>query len=577
MEDKKHYSFYQRLILWMPGLQLLSEYKKEYFGADLKAGLSVAAVSLPVAIAYAELTGVGAIAGLYSTILPLVAYALFGSSKQLIVGPDTATCAVVAAVVLPLAANDPVLRWQLVVILTIMIGFWCIVAGKLRLGTLADLLSQPILVGLLNGISISIIVDQFAKVLGVTYHHAYLIERLFYLPIKLSEAHVATVSISLATFLILILIKKIRPRFPAPLIAVVIMTFFSWLIGFSQYEIKTIGSVTADYIPLYAWIDFDKGLMRDLVVPSINIAVICFVSMMITVRSFATKNNYDTDADTELKALGVANIVAGLAQGFVVSGTSSRTAVNDANGGKTQLVSIVAAVLIGLVVIFLLSPLQFIPVCVLSVILIYSSWSLINFQTIKRYLKFNREAFYLSSVTFISVLIIGIIPGMALAVLLGLFLFLRRVFRPSEQLLGVDEEGRIHSLGDNVKAIDNVIMYRFNSSLTYFNIAYFKRRIIDLVDHSPEHVNYVIIDTISCFNYPDVSVLTGVEELVRSLKVRDTVLILSGRRKTIKRWFKDMGIKLDKAHIEFAYDLYFAVKLVQSKEHMLEDDSDDDS
>ncbi|WP_218055781.1 MULTISPECIES: SulP family inorganic anion transporter [unclassified Gilliamella] len=563
-----HSTFFQKITSWMPGLSSLLQYKREYFTFDLKAGLSVAAVSLPVSIAYAELTGVGAIAGLYSTILPLIVYALFGSSKQLIVGPDTATCAVVAAVVLPLAVNDPVLRWQLVVILTIMIGIWCIIAGKLHLGALADLLSQPILIGLLNGISITIMVDQLAKTLGFHYDYSYLIERIIYFPFKIFQIHIGTALVSFFTLLILVSLKRLKPQYPAPLLAVIVMTIFSWLFNFDHFNIRIIGNVSSDFIPVESWIDFDKGLMRDLVVPSLNIAIICFVSMMITVRSFASKNNYETNADVEFKALGMANIAAGLSQGFVVSGTSSRTAVNDANGGKTQLVSIIAAILIGFVVMFLLSPLQYIPTCVLGVILIYSSISLINFQTIIRFFKFDRDAFYLSLSTLIAVLLIGIIPGMALAVLLGLFLFLRRIFRPKDQLLGIDESGRIHSLGQGVNPVNNTIIYRFNSPLTYFNIAYFKRRIINFIDEAEEPINYVIVDAIPCFTYKDVSVISGIDELVRSLKIRNVVLILSGRRKTLKNWFKQMNINLDDKCIEITYDLYFAVRLVQSRRHM---------
>lgn len=576
MADLLKSTFFQKLIAWMPGLGSLLQYKREYLNFDIKAGLSVAAVSLPVSIAYAELTGVGAIAGLYSTILPLIVYAFFGSSKQLIVGPDTATCAVVAAVVLPLAANDPILRWQLVIILTIMIGIWCIIAGKLHLGALADLLSQPILIGLLNGISITIMVDQLAKTLGFSYDYSYLIERIVYFPFKLSEIHIGTALVSFFTLSILIALKRLKPLYPAPLLAVIVMTFFSWVFNFEYFNIRIIGNVSSDFIPTESWLDFDKGLMRDLVVPSLNIAIICFISMMITVRSFASKNNYETNADVEFKALGIANIVAGLSQGFVVSGTSSRTAVNDANGGKTQLVSVIAAILIGIVVLFFLSPLQYIPTCVLGVILIYSSISLINFQTIVRFFKFDRDAFYLSLITLISVLVIGIIPGMALAVLLGLFLFLRRVFRPKDQLLGVDESGRIHSISQNVQPISNTMIYRFNSPLTYFNIAYFKRRIISYIDESSDPISYFIVDAIPCFTYKDVSVLSGIDELVKSLKVRNVTLILSGRRKTLKNWFKQMNIKLDDEYIEFAYDLYFAVKLAQSKGHM-DNKTDDES
>jgi len=268
--------FFQKLLQWLPGLANLFNYRREYLNYDIRAGLSVAAVSLPVSIAYADLTGVGAIAGLYSTILPLVAYALLGSSRQLIVGPDTATCAVVAAVVMPLAANDPVLRWQLVIVMTIMIGFWCLIAGRLRLGALADLLSRPILIGLLNGISITIIIDQLAKVCGFTYDYANLFARIFYVPLKVPQMHLITVLVSLATLMLLIGVRKLRPRWPAPLIVVVIMTFASWLIGFDQYGVKIIGQFSNEMISLASWGNFDVGLMRELVVPSVNIAVICF-------------------------------------------------------------------------------------------------------------------------------------------------------------------------------------------------------------------------------------------------------------------------------------------------------------
>ncbi|WP_392566763.1 SulP family inorganic anion transporter [Utexia brackfieldae] len=557
---------FQQFMRWMPGLESLLFYQRKHLSADIRAGLSVAAVSLPVSIAYAELTGVGAIAGLYSTILPLIVYALFGSSRQLIVGPDTATCAVIAAVVAPLAMGDPILRWELVVITTLMIGFWCIIAAKFHLGSLADLLSKPILMGLLNGISLTIILDQLAKSAGFKYEVNGFIERLIRLPTYLFDMHIPTATISACTLLILLGVKKVRPRWPAPLIAVVIMTLLSWMLNFEKQHVAIIGRITAEGLPLSSWLDFDVSLTRELVVPSINIAIICFVSMMITVRSFGVKNNYDTNADVEFRALGFANIAAGLSQGFVVSGTSSRTAVNDASGGKTQLVSIIAAVLIGIVVLFFLKPLQYIPVSVLGIILIYSSWSLVDLRSIFQLFNRNRDAFYLSLATLVAVLVIGIIPGMGLAVLLGLFLFLRKIFRPTEQLLGVDSNGLIHSIGGDTKPIANVLMYRFNSPLTYFNIGYFKRRLLTLIDESPVHCKWIIIDAVPSFTYPDVNVLSGIEELLRSFKVRDCVLVLAGRRGSLKRWFKDMDIDLDRDHIEFVSDLYLAIRMVQSKD-----------
>ncbi|MGL4685113.1 MAG: SulP family inorganic anion transporter, partial [Hafnia alvei] len=204
---------------WMPGLALLMGYQREWLTSDIRAGLSVAAVALPVAIAYADLAGVGAIVGLYSCVFPMIAYALFGSSRQVIVGPDTATCAVIAAVVTPLAAGNTELQWQLCIMMTLMTGGWCLIASRFRLGALADLLSRPILTGLLNGLTITIIVDQLGKIFGFQTKARELIERLLSLPHDLLGSHWPTMLLSLLTLVVLIGVRRLRPSWPAPLIA----------------------------------------------------------------------------------------------------------------------------------------------------------------------------------------------------------------------------------------------------------------------------------------------------------------------------------------------------------------------
>lgn len=552
---------------WMPGLYDLANYKKEWLKYDVKAGLSVAAVALPISIAYAELVGLGAIVGLYSSILPMIAYALFGSSKQLIVGPDTATCAVLAAVVMPLAAGSVTLQWQLAIIMSFMMGCWCLIASRFRLGALSDLLSQPILTGLLNGLSITIIVDQIPKVFGYKSQASGLIEKLIAMPTEILHSHWITLAVSVGTFVLLFLVKWLRPNWPGPLFAVVIISLVVWGIGAQQFGVTTIDPVDSAF-SFVNWHDFQPGLTRDLVIPSLNLALISFVSMMLTVRSFATKNGYETNADTEFRALGIINIVSAFSQGFVVSGTSSRTAVNDSNGGKTQLVSVIAAVVIALVVLFFTDVLQYIPNAVLGVILIYASYSLIDLKGIWQLRKRNLEAFRLALFTLACVLLVGIIPGIGLAVLLGLLQFLRVVFRPTEQLLGVNDEGIIHSLSNytDVKAIPGVMMYRFNSPLTYFNVGYFKRRILSLVDSTTYQPNWVIIDAVSSFTHADISVLSTVEELKRELKNRNITLILAGRRTELMKWFDLTNTEAIESDLVVISDLYWALKFVQSKE-----------
>lgn len=379
-----------------PGLMNLLAYERSWLKPDIRAGLSVAAVALPVAIAYAELAGVSAIVGLYSCILPMIAYAIFGSSRQLIVGPDAATCAVIAAVVTPLAAGHTELHWQLTIVMTLMMGTWCLIASRFKLGAIADLLSRPILNGLLNGVALTIIVNQISKIFGFASSSSELIERIYALPVNLLNSHWPTVLMSLLTLLILLGVHYTRPNWPAPLFAVVLTTALTWAANLPHFGIETVGGYTGGGLPMVSWPDFKPGLLRDLVIPALNLAVVSFVSMMLTTRSFAAKNGYEVDADSEFRALGLVNIVSGLSQGFAISGANSRTAVNDANGGKSQLVSVIAALAIALVVAFFSEPLQFIPIPVLGVVLIYASWSLLDMRSIFRLRKRNRPAFYLS-------------------------------------------------------------------------------------------------------------------------------------------------------------------------------------
>ncbi len=551
----------------MPGLKVLFNYQRKWLADDAKAALSVAAVALPVAIAYAQLTGVNAVVGLYSCVLPMIIYALFGTSKQLIVGPDAATCAVIAAVVTPLAAGDIVKHWQLVITMTAMTGFWCIIANRFKLGVLADFLSKPILMGLLNGVAITIIGGQFSKVFGFTFDERHLVERLGGVPEYLSQAHVPTLLMALFTVSIYFLIKRLKPTFPASMFAIAFAATLVWFFNLEQFEIKTIGIVEGG-LPLFKAPDFDLGIMRGLVMPALNLAIVSFVSMMLTARSFAEKNSYDIDSDKEFMALGMANFASALSQGFAVSGADSRTAVNDANGGKTQLVSIIAAIIIAIIAIFLTAPLEFIPSAALGVVLIIASIHLLDLKAVWRLRLKDRQAFYLTLITLFAVLFIGVIPGITLAVLLGLFQFIRTVMRPTDNILGVDINGVVRSVdtSDKAKAIDGVFIYRFNSPLTYFNSSFFKRRLLEQYARQKDGVECVIIDAVPCFTHLDLSVMAMLADLNTIFKKRGVRLELAGRKRQLLAWFKNADIKSGSDGIYVHSDLYLALRINKSKQ-----------
>lgn len=553
----------------MPGLHTLFNYQRQWFADDVRAALSVAAVALPVAIAYAQLTGVNAAVGLYSCVLPMMLYALFGTSKQLIIGPDAATCAVIAAVVTPLAAGDSFKHWQLVITMTAMTGFWCFIASRFKLGVLADFLSKPILMGLLNGVAITIIVGQFSKVFGFTFDERYLLERLGGVPTYLSQTHIPTLLMALFTLGVYFVLKRLKPTWSASMFAIALGAVFVWLFNLEQFEIKTIGTVTGG-LPVFNTPVFDVGIIRELVVPALNLAIVSFVSMMLTARSFAAKNGYDIDADKEFRALGIANLASALSQGFAVSGADSRTAVNDDSGGKTQLVSIIAAAIIGVIALFLTAPLEFIPSAALGIVLIIASVHLLDLKAVWQ-LKFkDKQAFYLASATLFAVLFIGVIPGITLAVLLGLFQFIRTVMRPSDTILGVDIKGVVRSLDetDKAKAVQGVFIYRFNSPLTYFNASYFKRRLLEQYARQKDDTQCVIIDAVPCFTHLDLSVMAMLADLDVIFKKRSIRLELAGRKRQLLSWFKTAGIASGKDGIYIHSDLYIALQKNSVSQHV---------
>ncbi|QIR14104.1 SulP family inorganic anion transporter [Shewanella aestuarii] len=549
----------------MPGLETFASYQSSWFKDDIRAALSVAAVALPVAIAYAQLTGVNAAVGLYSCVLPMLVYALFGTSKQLIVGPDAATCAVIAAVVTPLAAGDSVKHWQLVMTMTAMTGLWCLIASRFKLGVLADFLSKPILMGLLNGVAITIIVGQFSKIFGFTFDDKYLLERLGGVPTYLAQTHVPTLLMALLTVIIYFVMKRLKPSWPASMFAISFGAILVWIFNLGQYDVKTIGTVTGGF-PVFQTPEFNVGIIRELVMPALNLAVVSFVSMMLTARSFAAKNGYDIDADKEFRALGFANMASALSQGFAVSGADSRTAVNDANGGKTQLVSIIAAAIIAVIAIFLTAPLEFIPSAALGVVLVIASVHLLDLKAVWNLRLRDRQAFYLALTTLFAVLFIGVIPGITLAVLLGLFQFIRTVMRPTDQVLGLDSKGVIRSLdsSDKAKPVAGIFIYRFNSPLTYFNAGYFKRRLFEGYARQKDDIKCVIIDAVPCFTHLDLSVMAVLSDIQQTFKKRGVKVILAGRKRQLLSWFEQTEMVSGDDGIMILSDLYLALKLNQS-------------
>jgi high affinity sulfate transporter 1 len=520
-----------------PGLGRLLNYQRGDLRYDVAAGLSVAAVALPVGVAYAQLAGFDPVIGLYSSILPLVAYTLFGTSRQLIVGPDAATCALVAAAVVPLAGGNETLYLSLSLTLTFLVGLMCIGGSLLRLGALADFLSKPILVGYMNGVAISITLGQLGKVLGFRVESDGIVPRLMEIATKFDTAHLPTVGIAVLTFLMLVITRRFLPRFPAPLVAILAS---AGTVAFFQLEglgVSTIGVVPAGLPPLHLP-SFPLDMLPQLMASAAGVALISYSSMTITARSFAAKNGYHLDSDQEMAALGVANIAAALSHGFAISGTDSRTATSDVSGGRTQVTGLVAAAAIAAIMLFFTRPLQYVPNAALGVVLITSAMSLIDLATLRRLYRIDWRSFVLAMLTMLGIVAVGAIQAILVAVVLELLRLIRVLARPTVEELGeVDGHAGFHPLSRHPDAvtIPELVILRFNGPLVFFNADHFKSSVRQTVDAAGPNLKWLVFDMLP-ITIVDSTGIYAAEEVFNHLRQRGITTIAAGRKTEWDEW-----------------------------------------
>jgi len=520
-----------------PGLAALLHYQRQHLSHDLVAGLSVAAVALPVGVAYAQLAGFNPAVGLYSSILPLFAYAIFGTSRQLIMGPDAATCALVAAAVTPLASGDQKLYESLSVTLALLAGVLCVGASFLKLGALADFLSKPILVGFLNGIALSIILGQIGKIFGFPIVKGGIVPRLVEFIEKLSLTHGPTLAVGLGTLLVLWITPHLLRRVPAALVAMIIAAVAVRLFGLEGYGVRTVGEVPAG-LPSIRIPNVPLSLIPSLLSDAAGLALVTFSSMMLTSRSFASKNRYDVDADREFAALGMANIASALSDGFAISGADSRTAMSDATGGRTQVTGLVAAITIAVVLVFFTGGLRYVPTAALGAVLVKAALSLVNLRDLRLIYRIDRREFALCVLSTLGVVAVGAIQAILVAVVLALIRFVRLVSRPKFEILGkIQGFPGFHSIERHPEAvtIPGLMLLRFNAPIVFFNATYFKRGLIAAADSAGKSLKWLALDMLPITLIDATGIYTA-DEVADTLRERGIVLAGAGRQTEWRLW-----------------------------------------
>jgi high affinity sulfate transporter 1 len=552
----------ERLGRVAPGLSALLHYRiAENLQYDFVAGLSVAAVALPVSVAYAELAGFNPVVGLYSSILPLVAYAVFGASRQLIVNPDAATCAMIAAAVAPDASGDAELYLSLSITLTFFTGLICIVASFFRLGAFADFLSKPILVGFLNGIAISIFLGQVGKVLGFSVDSSGVIPRLIEIFGKLPQTHALTLAVGLGSLAVLFLSVRFLPRMPAALLVLAIAGIASALLALDARSVAVLGTVPAG-LPRLRWPTLPLDELPTIIADAAGLALVLFSSGVITARSFAAKGHYTIDVDREFAAFGAATSPPHYRKASPSPAPTHEQPLASQRGGRTQVTGLIAAAAIAIVLLFLTEPLRYVPTAALGAVLLFAAFALFDVRTLREIWKIDRVEFGLAVTTMLGVVAVGPIKGILFVVALALARFVKQIARSRDEILGIVEGlPGFHSIARHsaAKTIPGLALFRFNGPLTFFNADYFKGRALAAVKAAGPDLQWFVLDAIPISDI-DFSGLTALRDLRVELEANGVSLIIAGRRTEFITWLKRIDLYKDEVGDRLFPTLRQAVK-----------------
>ena len=481
---------------FLPGLRVLSGYQKKDLGPDVLAGLVICLVLIPSALAYAELAGFGPMAGIYSAIAATLGYFLFTSSRHMNVGPDGAVALLVGAAILPLTGGDPAKAIIAGTWLAIFTGLILIIAARFKLGVVASFLSTPVLLGYLNGAALVIVISQWGKLFGVELEQEGLVQRIIEWVDKVPDTHLPTLGVAVATLLLLVIFKRLITRLP-PLVPVFFLALVSgYLVVFGVMGVEAIGTKSC-IAPKAMEFTFKLDDIATLAMGALGLSMLIFPEGILLSRAMAERHDYDINPDRELMALGAANLAAGAVQGFTVGGSQTRTLVNSATGGRTQVANLASVVFLAGFLLLAAGALTQLPKVTIAAILVYTGFGLIDIADVKNMWVRHRQTAWIAITTTAAVVFIGVLPGILLGTAFSIAILLSELARPHDALLvrkpGSDE---LHDLGDDdqTEDIPGLVAYRFYGPLIFANVTYFMERLQGFIDREEQPVRKVIID-----------------------------------------------------------------------------------
>ena len=486
-----------RWTRWLPGLQMLRRYEAAWLPRDVMAGLVLTTMLVPVGIAYAVASGVPGIYGLYATIVPLLAYALFGPSRILVLGPDSALAPLILAVVLPLSAGDAMRAVALASTMAVVSGLVCILIGALRLGFVTELLSKPIRYGYMNGIALTVLISQLPKLFGFSIEGTGPLRDLLHIgqAVAGGEANWTAFAVGAGTLAAILLLKPF-PRIPGLLIAVAGATV---LVGVLHLDasagVKVLGALPQG-LPTFAVPRIGLDAINQVVIGGFAAAMVAFADTSVLSRIYAAKTRTPVDPNQEMIGLGAANLAGGLFQGFPISSSSSRTPVAEAAGAKTQVAGVTGAVAVALLLLLAPNLLHSLPNSALAAVVIAAAIGLFEFKDLGRIYRIQQWEFWLSMACFAGVALFGAIQGIGIAIVIAVLEFLWDGWRPHHAVLGrVDGIRGYHDIKryPDARLIPGLVLFRWDAPLFFANSELFHQCVLEAVAQSPTTVRRLLV------------------------------------------------------------------------------------
>ena len=524
----------------MPGVAAMPLWRAT-LGSDSLAGAAVAAYLVPQCMAYARLAGLEPVTGLWAAVPALVAYAVFGTSSRLSVGPESASALLAGAAVASIAGSAaPSDRAEVAAALGLAVGVISLVAWAARLGFLADLLSRPVLVGYMAGVGVVMIVNQLPNITGIASSHRDAIDRTRDVLGHLGDVRVAPLVMAVAVVAALVLLRRLR-RVPGPLLVVLGATLVTAVFDLEDHGVATVGHVPTG-LPALAFPSIPAGTWAAVLAAATGIFVVAMTDNVLTARAFARRQNEHIDANQELFAIGAANIGAGLVGGFPVSSSGSRTAIVEAAGGRTQLVSIVAAAVVVVVLVVAAPLLESFPLAALGGLIVYAATRLIDVPEMRRVAAFRRSEAVIMTAAFGGVVIFDVLPGIGIAVALSVAELFARIARAHDAVQGqVPGLAGLHDVADypTAETVPGLVVYRYDAPLCFANSEDFRARVLAAVDAEALPVEWVLLNMEANVEI-DLTATDMLEDLRATLDGRGIVLALA-------RVKHDLATYLDRA------------------------------